>query len=85
MTKKDGKSYFHFFNGISSSALAFEVYPTVPQSVRLMNTGENLPFAVCKLPEYLDDETGIAKTFIHISGIPIDELESEPIVVEILW
>lgn len=85
VTKKDGKSYFHFFNGISSSALAFEVYPAVPQSVRLMNTGEALSFEVCKLPEYLDDETGIAKTFLHISGIPIDELESEPIVVEILW
>lgn len=84
-TKKNRKSYFHFFNGISSSAIAFEIYPSVPQSVRLMNTGEELPFEVCKLPEYLDDETGIAKTFLHIQGIPIDELESEPIVLEIKW
>lgn len=84
-TKKNGKSYFHFFGGISSSAIAFEVYPSVPQSVRLMNTGAELPFEICKLPEYLDDETGIAKTFLHIRGIPIDELESEPIVLEVEW
>ena len=50
-----------------------------------MNTGETLNFEVCKLPEYLDDETGISKTFLHICGIPVDELESEPIVVEIMW
>lgn len=61
------------------------MYPSVPQSVKLMNTGWELPFEVCKLPEYLDDETGIAKTFLHIQGIQIDELESEPIVLEIKW
>lgn len=82
-TKKDGKTYLHFYNGIASSAIAMEFFPKFPTQVRLMNTGEQLSCAIEPLPEYYS--YGRAKTYLHISGIPVDELASEPIVIEITW
>ena len=84
-TKKGGKTYLHFCDGLISSAVALRKYPKIPQRVRLMNTGKAL---VCKeeiLPEFFDGETGVGNVYLHISGIPIDDLVSEPIVLEIEW
>ncbi len=84
-TKKNGKTYLHFYDGIISSAINLKNYTSLPCSVRLMNTGETLQFAVERLPEYFD-ANGVAETrFLHLKGIPIDELQSEPIVIEIEW
>jgi len=83
VTRKDGKSYFHFYDGIVSSSVAFEFFPKKPKKVRLMNTGEELCVTIEKLPEYFTN--GQAMTHLHISGIPIDDLVSEPIVIEIEW
>ena len=53
---------------------------------RLLNTGEELPFAIELLPNFFDLETGKADgEYLHITNIPIDELENEPIVVEVEW
>lgn len=85
-TKKNGKTYIHFYNGIFSDSVAFVNYPSLPKSVRLMNTGAALDFKVEALPEYFDSYTGIAeKPSLHITGIPVDLLESEAIVLEIEW
>ncbi len=85
-TKKNKKTYLHFYEGIVSSSVALERYPSVPKLVRLMNTGEALCFKEDVLPEYFSMDTGRAETvFLHITGIPIDELQSEPIVLEIEW
>lgn len=84
-TKKDGKTYLHFYEGLISSAVALKKYPNVPKKVRLMNTGKTL---VCKeeiLPEFFNGETGKGDVYLHITGIPVDELASEPIVIEIEW
>ena len=69
--------------GIISSALAFEFFPKKPKSVRLMNTGDQLKAEIADLPEYAAH--GIALTHLHITGIPIDDLADEPIVIEIDW
>lgn len=84
-TKKNGKSYFHFPAGLISSAVAIKNYPFEPKSVRLLNTNANLSYKIERLPEFFDGHTGIAYTYLHISGIPIDELSLEPIVIEIEW
>ena len=85
-TEKNGKTYLHFHGGLISSAVSLKRYPCVPQKVRLMNTGKELSFEETRLPEYYTIDTGIANNiFLHIYGIPIDELQSEPIVVEIKW
>ena len=84
-TRKNGKTYLHFYDGIISSAVELKKYPKLPQSVRLMNTGKPLPFREEILPEFFSGETGKGELFLHIRDIPVDELESEPIVIEIEW
>jgi len=82
-TKKNGKTYLHFADGIRSSAVALEYFYNVPKSVRLMNTGEKLMANIDLLPEYASN--GQARPFLHITGIPVDDLSNEPIVIEIDW
>ena len=84
VTKKNGKSYFHFAEGIRSSSIAMELFPSFPKSVRLMNTGKQLPVSIDLLPEYFCN-AGTALEFLHITDIPVDDLASEPIVIEIEW
>ena len=85
-TKKNGKTYLHFYESIISTAVALKTYPNCPKSVRLMNTGKQLPFKEEVLPEFFNGETGQAETvFLHIWDIPIDNLSQEPIVLEIVW
>ena len=83
-TRKNGKSYLHFAKGLRSSALAMERFPAIPKQVRLMNTGQTLQAEVARLPEYFTAE-GRAMEFLHIRGIPVDDLASEAIVLEIEW
>ncbi len=86
VNKKNGKSYFHFFDGVVSSAVSFDKYPNIPKKVRLLNTGAELKFDTDPLPGFFDMETGMATPdILHISGIPVDDLASEPIVIEIEW
>ena len=86
VAKKGGKSYFHFYNGLISDAIIFEKYPCVPKAVRLMNTGKMLEINETALPEFFNDFTGRAeKVFLHLRGVPVDELGYEPITVEIEW
>ena len=83
VTRKNGKSYFHFYDGIRSSSVALQYFPNMPRSVRLLNTGKALPFAFDLLPEYFSN--GQAQRFLHITNIPVDDLASEAIVIEIEW
>ena len=86
VNKKNGKSYFHFFDGIISSAVSFDKYPGIPKKVRLLNTGMELKFDVDPLPGYFEMDTGLYATdILHISGIPVEELSKEPVVLEIEW
>jgi alpha-L-fucosidase len=85
-TKKDGKTYLHFYNGLMSDSVAIENYPSIPKSVRLMNTGCELPFKVEALPEFFNGYNGKAeRTFLNVKKIPVDELANEAIVLEIEW
>lgn len=85
-TKKNGKTYLHFADGVISTAVNLESYPSVPKSVRLMNTGEHLRASAEYLPEYFDGKTGLMSVkYLHIGGIPVDDLSGEPVVLEIEW
>ena len=83
VTKKNGKSYFHFPDGIRSTSVALQYFPSLPKSVRLLNTGKPLPYAIDLLPEYFSN--GQAQSFLHITRIPVDDLANEAIVIEIEW
>ena len=82
-TQKDGKTYLHFPDGLRSSAIAMELFPKLPEQVRLMNNGQKLSCTYEALPEHFS--AGRADEFLHISGIPVDDFPSEPIVIEITW
>ena len=87
-TKKDGKTYFHFTEPLKSCSFAFKNYPSVPKHVKLMNTGKELPCSVDILPDFLDNVTwihGACTPYMHIYNIPVDELATEPIVIEVEW
>ena len=85
-TRKNGKTYLHFPDGLISSSVAIARYPSVPKEVRLLNTGASLPFAVELLPEYFDGETGKAiEGHLHVYDIPIDDLASEAVVLELTF
>ena len=82
---KDGRTYLHFYQGLSVSAINFFECPGLPRAARLMNSG--LPLAVQneKLPAYFD-RNGCAKgPFVSLCGIPVDDFPLEPIVIEIEW
>ena len=86
VTRKNDKSYFHFYNGIPTTAVRIKQFPHLPARVRLMNTHADLPFAAEVLPEDCNGKTGRAEhVFLHIRGIPVDDLASEPIVLEVEW
>jgi hypothetical protein len=85
-TRKNGKTYLHFPNGLPTTAAALRHYPCLPQKVRLMNTGAELPFGIGVRPDCMNGSTGKAEpSFLRIRGIPVDDLASEPIVLEISW
>ena len=66
-TKKNGKVYLHFYNGLPSSAIAIKKYPSMPKRIRLMNTNKDLPFNIDLLPDYCDFETGLAfPNLLHV-------------------
>lgn len=84
--RRNGRSYFHFFDGLSVDAVSLGSYPSLPKAVRLMNTGAELPFKEVLLPGGTNPSTGRAEqVFLHIRNIPVDELSQEPIVLEIQW
>ena len=85
-TKKNGKTYLHFYEGLISSAVNLKNYPSLPKNVKLLNTGKILEATIEYLPEFFDGDTGRCEDkYLHITGIPSDDLVQEPIVIEIEW
>ena len=86
VTRKNGRTYFHFYNGLPTTAVQMKRWPSLPKTVRLMNTGDYLPFKTETLPECFSMTTGRAEQrFLHIRNIPVDDLAGEPIVLEVEW
>lgn len=87
VNRKNGKSYFHFVDGLRASDVCFVKFPCVPKTVRLMNTGKELPVRVERIPGYTkeDGNSICSMEALHIFGIPVDDLKPEPVVLEITW
>lgn len=87
-TVKDGMTYLHFYEGLISRAVVIKQYPAAPKRVRLMNTGQDLPFELVYMPECFDGIANVADPSVrrlHIYGIDADALADEPIVLQIQW
>lgn len=85
VTKKGGVSYFNFYDGLTSNAVTMKNAPSLPKSVKLLNTGATLEAKICPMPEFFDMKTGIACERLYIRGIPTDELANEAIVIAVEW
>lgn len=85
-TRKNGKTYLHFFDGLPSNAVTLKVYPSMPGRVRLMNTGEEIDFEITYLPTFFKENTDCLNTrALYIYGMNIAAVADEPIVLEIEW
>ena len=85
-TKKNGNTYLHFYNGLVADHVCLDKYPSIPKSVRLLNTGKNLSFSVTHLPFVNGFNENVrldGPELLNIENIPVDELVGEPIVLEI--
>ena len=85
INRKGEYTYLHYYEGITSDAVALTDFSNVPRSVRLVNLDMPLPFDVDSLPECRGENIYFDKKHLHIYGIPADDLASEPIVIEILF
>jgi hypothetical protein len=66
--------------------VVLEKYPSLPKSVRLLNTNEFLSFDEIQVPEFfVTDYERFEKNSLHIRVNDLDELEGEPIILEIDW
>ena len=85
-TQKSGKTYFHFCLGLDANGVIFLKYPSIPKQVLLLNTKQKLKVEIIEHPYYVNEENGfVVRDALHVVDIPIDELENEPIVLEVEW
>ena len=84
VTKKNGKSYFHFYEGLVSSGVWMRYPPSLPKSVVLLNTGKPLSASIERMIMKAD-RNGVSQEALHIMNIPADKLYDEAIIIEIEW
>lgn len=83
---KDGVTYFHFYNGIRSSAITFKDDDLpVPTKAVLCNSGQELPIRYDILPMITGEAQVASKKNISITNIPVDDYPAEPIVIAVYW
>jgi hypothetical protein len=85
-TRKNGKTYLHFFDGLITNAVTLKQFPSKPKKIRLLNTGELLKYDVMYLPElFRGSFDQLSARALHIFGIDFAIIEKEPVVIEIEW
>ncbi|MBQ3079689.1 MAG: alpha-L-fucosidase [Clostridia bacterium] len=84
--KKEGKTFFHFHNGLSVSAVTFTNAPSVPVCARLVNKSLPLSIRYEKLPGVHDGKTGLAMgPYVSLTGFDADDYADEPVTIEVAW
>ena len=84
--KKDGKTYFHFFDGLVTDSVIMKNDKGLPKRATLLNTGCELECRTERLMSSIGKYTDSLSTeYLVIGKIPTDELESEAIVIEVEW
>jgi len=89
---KNGITYFHFWNGLSSSSINFDDMDVRMgrKCIRvrrafLLNTGEELTVRYTPLPSYSDVDSVARVPHTSICKIPVDDYPSEPLVIGVEW
>jgi len=85
--RKDGKSYFHFYEGLRVNSVDFESLPCAPKRAVLLNSGDELEVIYEKASvgfSFVDGKI-VNEPIYRIIDIPVDDYIAEPIVIEIEW
>ncbi len=82
--EKDGATYFHFRNGLNSTAVTFldEDLP-VPVRAVLCNTGDELTIRRSALPTLTDEDHVARRKVWSLAKIPVDDIPGEPVVIRV--
>ena len=85
-TERDGATFFHFWNGLCTTAVTFldEDLPT-PVCAVLCNTGEELRLRYGTLPTLMDPDHVARRKVWSIADIPADSVPDEPPVIRVEW
>ena len=83
INRKGDATYLHYYQGIDQNAVFLTKFPSLPKSVRLVNSDTPLPFEVDFLPECRGEQVYFEGEHLRIHDIDADALVGEPIVIEI--
>ena len=78
VTRRGETSYFHFCGGLDASGVDLMPIKEMPRSVRVLNTGAPLKFAVETLPRNWQKGPSL-----HVWDIPTDALANECVILEV--
>ena len=78
VTRRGETSYFHFCGGLDASGVDLMPIKEMPCSVRVLNTGAPLKFAVETLPRNWQKGPSL-----HVWDIPVDALANECVILEV--
>ena len=84
--ERGSSTYFHFWNGLNSTAFTF-LDDDLPKPARavLCNTGEEVKLRYGTLPTLLDEDHVARRRVWSVSEIPVDEIPDEPPVIRVDW
>ena len=80
---KDGKMYFHFYNGLETTILVLASMHAIPRRARFLNSGKELAIENGLLPTFGMNNLGVSNKMIYIRDINVDDYPDEPHVIEI--
>ena len=86
VAERDGFAYFHFYQGLPSSAITFaETCSRTPRNAVLLNSGEALPIRHAPLPMKTDKNCVASHAYDSVACIPVDSYPAEPLVIRVEW
>lgn len=77
-TRRENVLYIHFHKDPQATGLVVSPIDRLPKSVTVMNTGKKISFKVEVVPTRWK-----SRPFLHLQGIPVNEITSEPIVLKL--
>jgi len=84
--EKDGKTYLHFWQGLSSTAVTFLQPPKRKLlGARCMNSGKSAAVRCVPLPSRLDEDCVARVPYTSLWDIPVDAYPDEPVVLELTF
>lgn len=79
VTRRGNTVYVHCPNGLQSTGIDLAPADVLPKRATLLNTGVSLTCELVLMPQHCEEQ----KRYLHICGIPADELANESVVIRL--